>query len=120
MIIIRTWEELASALAFSLEPTTKAILIEHRDRLAEYDDHDLGDLAVFCIVETGDQPSALEEASGIAILVDPPEYIDRNVGWWECCWIVSDDGFGWVVLIPDAPGTNPALLKLCRVHNADA
>lgn len=118
MNIIRTWNDLAHALDSPLHPTAKSILIGHRERLAEFDDLELSDLAAFFIFEPGDQPADLMEASGIAILDDPPdwEYLHHHDGWFECCFIISDDGFGWIVMIPDWPGTDPALLELCRTY----
>ena len=118
MNILRTWDELARALDAPLHPTAKSILTGHRERLAEFDDLQLSDLAAVFIFEPGDQPADLEEASGIAILDDPPdwEYLHHHDGWFECVWVLSDDGFGWIVLIPDDPGTYPAMLEFCRIH----
>jgi hypothetical protein len=118
MITISTWGELARALDSPLDSTARATLSAHRDRLAEYGDYDLSELARFAILEPGDQTTALEQASGIRIFVDPPtwESIDDLGGWFELVWVLSDDGFGWVVLVPDCPGTDRALLRLCRSH----
>ena len=118
MNIIHTWDQLAGALASPLHPTAKAVLEGHRDRLAEYEGLALCKLAAFFIFEAGARPADLEKASGIAILDEPPdwEYLERHKGWFECVWVMSDDGFGWVVLIPDDAGTDPDLLALCRTH----
>ena len=118
MIIIRTAEHLARVLATSLDPPLRSILEGHRDRLAEFDDLDLSELATFFIFEAGDRPGDLTNASGINIFDDPPawEYLQPYDGGFELVFVTSDFGEGWVVLIPDDPGTNPALLQLCRKH----
>lgn len=44
------------------------------------------------------------------------EFIDRQGGWYEAVFIISDDGFGQVVLIPDQPDTAPDLLAICKAN----
>jgi len=120
MKMIRSAEELTRVLASNLDPPLRDILEGHRDRLAEYADYSLEELASFCIVEPGDQPQALQDVSGVNILKDPPdwEYIDRHGGWYELAFVLSDHGFGWIVLIPDLPSVDGRLLGLCRRHFA--
>lgn len=91
MFIIRTWEELAKALASPLDATAKAILTAHRDRLAEFADYDLNEIAAFLIIEPGEDPAAI-------VGTPLPEHRTHHHGWTEEVYIVSDDGFGWVVL----------------------
>ena len=51
MIVIRTAEEMARALDSPLEPTLKDRLQAHWDRLSEWDDYELSELAVFLIAQ---------------------------------------------------------------------
>ena len=46
------------------------------------------------------------------------EFIDHDDGWYEAVFIISDDGFGHVVLIPDQPDTDPGLLAICKAHSS--
>lgn len=117
---IRTAEELKRVLTSSLDTPLRNILQGHRDRLAEYTDYTFKELAAFFVFEPGDQPQALEDVAGIAILDDPPdwEYLERHDGWYELAFVLSDDGFGWIVLIPDCSTIDSRLLDLCRRHSA--
>ncbi|OBX19253.1 hypothetical protein A9995_09045 [Erythrobacter sp. QSSC1-22B] len=45
------------------------------------------------------------------------EFIDRDDGWYSATFVISDDGFGHVVLIPDQPDTDPELLAICKTHS---
>ncbi len=45
------------------------------------------------------------------------EFIDRDDGWYEAVFVISDDGFGHVVLIPDQPETDSGLLTICKAHS---
>ncbi|KRB86527.1 hypothetical protein ASE00_07455 [Sphingomonas sp. Root710] len=100
MIIIRTWEQLAQALAGPLDASLHQILSEHRDRLQEFAHYDLRELCCFVIVEPGDQMNAVEAVRGFPIGTEP-EYEIVHDNCTETVWIVSDDGFGWVLLKPD-------------------
>ena len=121
MIIIRTADQLERLLASNLEPSLQAILQDHRDRLTEYADFAFEELAAIFVFQPGDQPDALNEASGIAILQDPPcwEHLVHQDGWYELVFVISDDGFGWIVLIPDWQDTDHRLLALCERHTAN-
>ena len=46
------------------------------------------------------------------------EFIDHDDGWYEAVFIISDDGFGHVVLIPDQPDTDPTLRAICEAHSS--
>lgn len=83
---IETWEALDLAIAQA------AVLSQHRGRLNEYrDDYALSELARFIILEPGDQIDP----------PGPPEYVAAHSGFTEMVHIISDDGFGWVILVPD-------------------
>ena len=45
-----------------------------------------------------------------------PEFVTLHGGWFEAVFILSDDGFGHVVFVPDQPDTDPEILKLCRAE----
>jgi hypothetical protein len=100
MIIIRTWEELAQALAGPLDAPLYQILSDHRDRLAEFEHYDLRELCCFVLVEPADQIEAIHDIRGFPFGAEP-EYRLAHQGWTEIVFIASDDGFGWVLLIPD-------------------
>ena len=42
------------------------------------------------------------------------EFIERANGWFEAVFVISDDGFGHVVLLRDHPDGDPKLLETCR------
>jgi hypothetical protein len=44
------------------------------------------------------------------------EYVERHSVWFEAVMIVSDDGFGVAMFVPDRPDIDPDLLDLLRNH----
>jgi hypothetical protein len=89
---------------------------------------ELGDLAHFHIAQPGDEMAAVNAAIGFPVdanLVDgvrfgDPEFtpswewIEDHGGWFEAAFVLSDDGFGHVLLVLDRPDIDPRLLALCR------
>lgn len=130
MISIRSSADMARALALPLEPELLELLALRRDQLLEHDEYDLGELAHFLVVEPADTIAAIEGVVGVPLttnLVDGSkfgdpgftanfEYVERHGPWFEAVTIVSDDGFGIVLLVPDRPGIHPVLLGLVREH----
>ena len=83
-----------------------------RPILAQY--HELMDLAVIFIVQPGDTLDILHHARGRPF--EGWEFIIDHIGWYEAVLIISDDGAGHVVLVPELPSIDPELLDLCRCH----
>lgn len=130
MISIRSSADMARALALPLDPDLIELLALRRDQLLEHDGYDLGELAHFLVAEPADTVTAIEGVVGVPLatnFVDDSkygepgftanfEYVERHGAWFEAVTIVSDDGFGIVLLVPDRPDIDPALLGLVRGH----
>lgn len=131
MITIRNTADMARALASTLDADLLRLLALRRDQLLEHDGYDLGALAHFIVAERFDTLAEIETAAGVPLATnmidgskqgDPGfttsfEYVERHGGaWFEAVLIVSDDGFGIVLLVPDRPDIDTALLGLVRDH----
>ncbi|MBB3858998.1 hypothetical protein GGQ88_000238 [Novosphingobium hassiacum] len=121
MILIRTAEALARALDSPLDAVAKRRLRFHAERLAEYDDFAFEELAVFAVVQPGDALADIEVALGMQVLVERdfamiPEIVERHWCWAEAIFILSDDGFGLVLLVPLCQDTDSALLTAIQSH----
>ncbi|RYX80508.1 hypothetical protein EON83_28340 [bacterium] len=130
MISIRTSADMARALALPLDPDLLELLALRRDQLLEHDGYDLGELAHFLVAEPADTVTAIEGVVGVPLatnFVDDKkygesgftanfEYVERHRAWFEAVTIVSDDGFGIVLLVPDRPDIDASLLGLVRDH----
>ena len=130
MISIRSSADMVRALALPLDPDLLELLALRRDQLLEHNDYDLGELAHFLVVEPADTVAAIEGVVGVPLatnLVDGSkygqpgfttnfEYVGRHGAWFEAVTIVSDDGFGIVLLVPDRPDIDASLLGLVRDH----
>ena len=131
MITIRSTADMARALASPLDADLLQLLALRRDQVLEHDGYDLGELAHFIVAEPGDTLAAIETAAGIPFatnmidgskLGDPGftasfEYVERHGGaWFEAVTIVSDQGFGIALLVPDRPDIDTSLLGLVRDH----
>jgi hypothetical protein len=101
MLTITNSADMATALSTLTDATLKRILTDRVEQLAEYDGCDLGELAHFLIVQPGDNLDAIEAALGFSPLTALAEVITDYGGWFEAVFILSDDGFGWVLLVPD-------------------
>jgi len=88
------------------------LIHDQLEALADFDDVQLGDLAHFFILESGDSTSTLELALGRNLADIPIENCLSHSEWFELVIIVSDDGFGYAVFIPKDIA-NQSLLDLC-------
>ena len=114
MHIIRTWTQLA---VWPADNDIGRLLQERRRQLAEHGD--LEQLGTFIIVQPGDTFAALEQTVGAPITTeDSPnwEWLERHGTFFEAPIILSDDGYGHVLIIPDDEAIDPTLLALCRQH----
>lgn len=114
MHIIRTWAQLAQ---WPQDDDIGRLLQERHKQLAEYGD--LEHLGTFIIVQQGDTYPDVEQAAGFPIVSDDTpnwEWIERHGSIFEAPIILTDDGFGRILIIPDDPSTDPHLLALCRKY----
>lgn len=89
MIIVRTAGEVDAFLATPLGRETEPIIKPHLERLAEYA---FEEIAAIAICEVG------ETVADLGLDPDCHEYRTEHLGFREEVFIVSDDGFGWIVL----------------------
>ena len=89
MTILRTAGEVTAFLETPLGRETEPKIRPNLERLAEYE---FEDIAAIAVGEGSDTPADLGH--------DPDlyEYREEHHGWTETVFIVSDDGFGWIVL----------------------
>ena len=69
-------------------------------------------IAWLFIIQPGDRCSDLEAVR--ARPFSAFEFIDSDGAWFEAVFIINDDGFGHIVLIPDQPQIDQNLLAACR------
>ena len=123
----------ASIVAPTAPPRDRALqrLLDQRvEQLTEDGGAEVGEFAHFLVVGPGDTPADIEAALGFSVIEnivdgarygDPDfqpswEWIEQHAGWFELAFVLSDDGFGWVVLIQDSENVDPQLLALCREY----
>src|SRR5262249_28292192 len=116
MIVIRTAEDMARALDSPLDPDLHTSLQGHSERLADWD---LPELAIFIIAQPGDTLEDLELDFGDRLVEDAmftkaPELVCEHRDWIELIFILSDDGFGLVLLAHLGSDTDPLLTAACR------
>lgn len=119
MHYIRTAEAMTRVLDTPLEPELHTILTEHQERLAGYYDFRFEELAEFLIVERGDTLADSEDTYGRRLVehdmfVMPVELAFRHSTWVEVIFILSDDGFGLVLLVEIGEDTDPSILSACN------
>jgi hypothetical protein len=116
MHLIRTAEALSRLAATHEDDTLRYLLAAQAENLADYD---LEDIATLLVVEQQDTCAALDEALGWPLLTDDhfthyAELQSRHGAWHEVTFILSDDGYGLVLYVPeDGPA---ALLNACKAE----
>lgn len=125
MLVIRTAEDMARALASALDPPLVNRLRTYQAIFAEYPDHAFEELGLFLIVQPGDRLGDVEKASETDLVLPregcfQAEAIERYGKWFEASFVLSDDGYGIVVFIPDQPNIDPQLLAACKASQNDA
>jgi len=132
MLIIDTPSAMTRAIATTNNPWLRRRLLLRRDQLFDADCL-VGDLGPLIVVLPGDTLADVERAAGLPIatnLVDgavfpAPDYMpsweacERDHGWYEITYVLSDDGSGAVIFLPDRDGVDPTLRAIARAH-ADA
>jgi hypothetical protein len=127
VLSIRNAAALTHVLDGPIDPKLKLQLQRRYYQLAEYD---LADIAYFLIVRPGDAEADIIRELGFSPLMNlveevrfpSPDFepswecIEDHGGWFELTYILSDDGFGYVLLVQDAEGVDPDLLALCRQY----
>lgn len=99
-----------AALDAVADPSLCPILAQYRE---------LMDLAAIYIVQPGDTLDTLQQARGWQL--EHWEFILHHAtGWYEAVFVISDDGAGHVVLVPDLPLIDTDLLSLCNAHAVPA
>jgi len=132
MLSIKTSADMERALAGPLDPALRELLAARRDQLAD-EGLDLAELAHFVVPGPGDTLASVEAEAGVSLSVNygdntklgdadfkPSwEYVERHPGGWrEVVLILSDDGYGVVILISDRIDLDPAFHLLLARHAA--
>ena len=117
------------ALSTSIDRRLKRLLTERCSQLGGA----IAGEARFVIVQPGDSIEALEAELNFSVFQNPADGTrfgdpDFTPGWewiedhghtFELVFILDDSGFAHVVLIENAQGVDPELLKLCRLCVTD-
>lgn len=132
MQILNTEAAFADALdSMADDDPVKAILQLRANELVG-DGYVVSDLARFVIIEPGDALSTIEARLNVPIVTNPIdgsrygdpdftpcwEWIIDHGRCWEMPFIMTDEGFGHVLIVPDKEGIDQILHTLCR-ENAD-
>lgn len=121
------------SLARALDPTLRDIMNKRISQLRRGYSGPLEEIVNFLVVEPGDSEADVIAGLGFSPLCnlvdrarfgDPGfspswEWIERHGDWFEMAFILSDDGFGHVLLVPDAEGIDADLLALCRLYASE-
>ena len=95
-------------------PQLASFINRRLQELSEYDGYELDQLVNIIVVECCDSLDAVNVALGFEVQERQAEVIEAHIGWYELTYVLSDDGFGLVVYVPDSPDIAPQLLRLCR------
>ena len=125
MLILRTTAAMHAAAQTYPDPALRTLLAKRIEQLTG--DHELDDVVNFLVIEPGDLLADIDTALGFPILQslvdgtvfgDPDftpsfEWMQCHCGWFEIIYLLTDDGFGTIVLVEDHPGIVFDLHALC-------
>lgn len=117
MLKIADMATLARALDSPMDCVLRELLRQRCDQLLADTggDYDLGELAEFLVLEPHDAVADIEAAAGYPVVTSPAfEWVADHGGWYEAVTILSDDGFGIVLFVPDGEDVDRSLLALLR------
>lgn len=107
MIIISTHANLSHVIDRETEASLRELLEFYLPVMAEYE------IATIFVIQPGDRLRDLNCYRSRSF--EGWEFIKRHFnGWYEAVFILSDDGFGHVVFIPQAQGIDAELINACR------
>jgi len=127
MLSLQTAASMQHAATSHTDPELRRLLSFRICQLAETEGVDVSEIVNFLVVEAGDTSEQIETALGFSPLInfvdqsrygDPGfapswEWIEDHGGWFELAYVLSDDGFGWIVFVPNVAGVDATLLALC-------
>lgn len=117
-----------AALATQLDPRLRDLL---QQRLSSGRAKGLADMTHFVVVQPGDVEADIVAEIGWSPLVNPIDgcrygeqgfvapwnWLQRHNGdWFEMNVTVGNSGFAFILLIEDAPDTDPGLMELCHAY----
>ena len=117
MLIIRNAADLVRALDSPIDPQLKRLLAIRRDQLFTDTggDYELGELVQFVVAQPHDKVAVIEKDIGFPLFTEPAfEWVQDHGGWLEGIVILSDDGFGIALFVPDHDGIDPRMLSVMR------
>jgi hypothetical protein len=88
------------------DPNLRKLIAQRIDELTDYAE-DLADL--IHILEPSDTLTSVDVQLGFSLIERPIDAIEIHPGWHELTWVLSDDGFGVVLYVPN---TEPKLLEI--------
>lgn len=107
-------------------------LIQQRvEEISEYCEWDGDELGPFVVVEPGDTDSDIESVTGFSPLCSPyngSRFGDVNFKpafesaeshddqLFELAYVVGDGGYGYNIIVINAPGIDPTLLAFCKAY----
>lgn len=117
MLTIRNTADMARALDSPIDPQLKRLLTLRRDQLMADTggDYDLGDLVQMIAVQPKDRLADVEAVAGFPLFTEPAfEWVQDHQGILETVVVLSDDGFGIALFVPDRQDIDPAMLSVLR------
>ena len=129
MQILRDSKSIEEGARSWLDPELRELLAAHVKSLNEYEGFELSELVSFIVFEVCDTVADLDAALGFPIMANrfdgvrfgepgfsPSwEAIEEHINWFEMVYVLSDDGFGVVVLV--SKHADPELLKMLQQYS---
>lgn len=118
------------ALPRALDPSLRELITLRVSQLRRNYDGPLKEIVCFYVVEAGDDQEQMAQALGfnpLTNLVDGTTFGDPDFtpsfewmkcwgSWFELVFLLTDDGFGHILFVPNDPGTEFDLHSMCLAY----
>lgn len=91
----------------------RALLLLTLERITQGEPYEASTHGFFLIVETEEGFDAIGDAIGRPVDYNSWEYLEEHADCYELVCVLSDDGFGVVVIVPKGVAVDSGLALLC-------
>jgi hypothetical protein len=100
MQICRDSKALKALVTHHPNEQLRQLIARRLQDLADYSDYELGELINVLVIEPSDTLTDVEVELGFLLRDRLVDVYEQHPQWIELTYIISDDGFGWVVYVP--------------------
>lgn len=100
MHVYRETVSLQQAVTTETDTQIQGLIAKRLQDLADYEEP-LSELVHILVIEPSDALTEVDAELGFSLSARPWDLLETHPGWHEITVVVSDDGWGWVIYVPN-------------------